>query len=303
MTVPAESRSRAECRITSGPQRAPDPREADAAWKPDGSFACRRRRPTSAPRSTPSRSRSVPISKCRPTVTKPRPRRIPRSTRSASAGGQGRLCVRSRFPGGAASASRPQTAGRRAARGARPAGSQRPRGEGRHIPRRDRARRPRRQRGRRALRRRGRCGRTPGRCACRSPASSRSSCGSPTARRRPSSARRLLPEQVPFDDAVFNVGRTALLVAALAAGAVDALPRRDRRPPAPGLAGSLGHATPRMAIDAMLDAGAFGSLALGLGSVGRGVRRPRRRRRGRGGTPPPGRTLVLEIDDEGAVVT
>ena len=32
------------------------------------------------------------------------------------------------------------------------------------------------------------------------------------------SARRLLPEQVPFDDAVFNVGRTALLVAALAAG-------------------------------------------------------------------------------------
>src|SRR4029077_11865465 len=32
------------------------------------------------------------------------------------------------------------------------------------------------------------------------------------------SARRLLPEQVPFDDAVFNIGRTALLVAALAAG-------------------------------------------------------------------------------------
>ena len=37
------------------------------------------------------------------------------------------------------------------------------------------------------------------------------------------SARRLLPEHVPFEDAVFNVGRTALLVAALAAGDVDAL--------------------------------------------------------------------------------
>ena len=37
------------------------------------------------------------------------------------------------------------------------------------------------------------------------------------------SARRVLPEQVAFDDAVFNVGRTALLVAALAAGEVEAI--------------------------------------------------------------------------------
>jgi homoserine kinase len=36
-------------------------------------------------------------------------------------------------------------------------------------------------------------------------------------------SRALLPESVPFTDAVFNVGRTALLVAAFAAGDVDAL--------------------------------------------------------------------------------
>ena len=37
------------------------------------------------------------------------------------------------------------------------------------------------------------------------------------------SARRLLPEHVPFDDAVFNVAHTALLVAVLAAGDAGAL--------------------------------------------------------------------------------
>ena len=36
-------------------------------------------------------------------------------------------------------------------------------------------------------------------------------------------SRTALPSEVPFDDAVFNVGRTAMLVAALAAGDVDAL--------------------------------------------------------------------------------
>jgi homoserine kinase len=43
-------------------------------------------------------------------------------------------------------------------------------------------------------------------------------------------SRRSLPTSVSFDDAVFNVGRTALLVAALAAGDIDALQyaTRDR---------------------------------------------------------------------------
>lgn len=41
-------------------------------------------------------------------------------------------------------------------------------------------------------------------------------------------ARRLLPEQVPFRDAVFNVTRTALLVAALAEGRTDLLDEATR---------------------------------------------------------------------------
>ncbi len=41
-------------------------------------------------------------------------------------------------------------------------------------------------------------------------------------------ARRLLPEQVPFRDAVFNVTRTALLVAALAEGRADLLDEATR---------------------------------------------------------------------------
>ncbi len=41
-------------------------------------------------------------------------------------------------------------------------------------------------------------------------------------------ARRLLPSQVPFADAVFNVTRTALLVAALAAGRTDVLDEATR---------------------------------------------------------------------------
>ena len=69
---------------------------------------------------------------------------------------------------------------------------------------------------------------------------------------------------MPFDDAVFNVGRTALLVAALAAGDVDAMRvatedrlHQDRR---------LARARDtRIAIDAMLDAGAFAAWLSGSG--------------------------------------
>ena len=117
--------------------------------------------------------------------------------------------------------------------------------------------------------------------------------------RRPSSARRLLPEQVPFDDAVFNVGRTALLVAALAAGDVDALrvatedrlhqDRRLARVP-----------DTRAAIDAALDAGAFAAWLSGSGPsaaafVDRGDADAIA-----AALPHDGRALVLDIDDEGA---
>ena len=47
-------------------------------------------------------------------------------------------------------------------------------------------------------------------------------------------SRATLPSTVSFGDAVFNVSRTALLVAALAAGDVDGVAHGDRGPPAPG---------------------------------------------------------------------
>ncbi len=96
-----------------------------------------------------------------------------------------------------------------------------------------------------------------------------------------SSARRLLPEQIPFADAAFNIGRTALLVAALAAGDVGALRtatedrlHQDRR-----LARALR--------DPPRGRGRAGrrrvrGVALGLGPVGRRARRARARGGDRG---------------------
>lgn len=45
----------------------------------------------------------------------------------------------------------------------------------------------------------------------------------PSAETSTRAARRLLPDQVPFDEAVFNVGRASLLVAALTTGRFDLL--------------------------------------------------------------------------------
>jgi homoserine kinase len=71
-----------------------------------------------------------------------------------------------------------------------------------------------------------------------------------------SASRTALPAVVPFDDAVFNVGRTAMLVAALAAGDIDALAaatqdrlHQDRR--------FLTAPASRAALAAGLDAGAW----------------------------------------------
>jgi len=117
-----------------------------------------------------------------------------------------------------------------------------------------------------------------------------------------SSARRLLPDQVSFDDAVFNVGRTALLVAALAAGSVDAMrvATEDRL-----------HQTRRLArvrdthaaIDAMLDAGAFGAWLSGSGPTAAAFVDQEDSSRIAAALPAGGRALVLEIDDEGATIT
>jgi homoserine kinase len=116
------------------------------------------------------------------------------------------------------------------------------------------------------------------------------------------SARRLLPDQVPFDDAVFNIGRTALLVAALSAGAVDVMraATEDRLHQNRRLARA--HET-RVAIDAMLDAGAFAAWLSGSGPSAAAFCDRDDAVRIAAALPNDGRALVLDIDDQGAVIT
>jgi homoserine kinase len=124
----------------------------------------------------------------------------------------------------------------------------------------------------------------------------------PTGETPTAGARRLLPEQVPFDDAVFNVGRTALLVAALAAGAVDAMraATEDRLHQNRRLTRAR---DTRVAIDAMLDAGAFAAWLSGSGPSAAAFADPDDATRVAGALPGEGRVLVLDIDDQGAVIT
>ena len=116
------------------------------------------------------------------------------------------------------------------------------------------------------------------------------------------SARRLLPEQVSFEDAAFNIGRTALLVAALAAGDVGALRtatedrlHQDRRL-------ARAHDT-RHAIDAALAAGAFAAWLSGSGPSAAALVDPACAQEIAEAMPGPGRARVLAIADVGATVT
>ena len=116
------------------------------------------------------------------------------------------------------------------------------------------------------------------------------------------SARRLLPDQVPFDDAVFNVGRAALLVAALAAGDVDALraatedrlhqDRRLSRVP-----------DSRAAMEAALGAGAWGAWLSGSGPSVAAFADAANADAVATAMPTTGRAHVLAIDDEGARIS
>ena len=115
------------------------------------------------------------------------------------------------------------------------------------------------------------------------------------------SARRLLPDQVSFGDATFNVGRTALLVAALAAGDVSALRtatedrlHQDRR-----LART--HDT-KVAIDAALKAGAAAAWLSGSGPSAAAFVDPMRASEVASALPAGGRAVVLEISEQGAEV-
>ena len=79
-------------------------------------------------------------------------------------------------------------------------------------------------------------------------------------------ARELLPRQVPLDAAVYNVGRAALLVAALAAGRTDLLRTATEdalhQPPR----SQVFPAMPRF-VAAALEAGAYGAFLSGAGST------------------------------------
>jgi homoserine kinase len=115
-------------------------------------------------------------------------------------------------------------------------------------------------------------------------------------------ARRLLPEQVSFEDAAFNVGRAALLVAALSAGEFGALRvatedrlHQDRRL-------ARAHDT-RHAIDAALEAGAFAAWLSGSGPSAAALVEPSSAKEIAAAMPVEGRTHVLAIADIGATVT
>jgi len=116
------------------------------------------------------------------------------------------------------------------------------------------------------------------------------------------SARRLLPEQVSFDDAAFNIGRTALLVAALAAGDVGALrvATEDRLHQGRRLARA--HDT-RQAMDAALAAGAFAAWLSGSGPSAAALVDPAGAEAVAAALPDGGRARVLAIPDVGATVT
>lgn len=115
-------------------------------------------------------------------------------------------------------------------------------------------------------------------------------------------ARRLLPESVTFEDAAFNVARAALLVAALAAGDVDALRtatedrlHQDRR---------LARASDtRAAIEAMLGAGAWAAWLSGSGPSAAALADPADAAGVAAALPGGGRALVLAVDDAGATIS
>jgi homoserine kinase len=114
-------------------------------------------------------------------------------------------------------------------------------------------------------------------------------------------ARRALPEQVSFDDAVFNVGRTALLVAALASGDTDVLrvATEDRL-----------HQDTRLArvpetrgvLSAALRAGAWAAWLSGSGPSAAALVERGRADAVAGSLPASGRAMVVEIDETGAVI-
>ena len=217
-----------------------------------------------------------------PTI--PRRRRIPAVRAFRQGGGVGS----DRDPGPVSRRARSRLLGRgprrRARRRVRAAGPIAARVASGDPARRGRARRSLRQRGGVALRRCRRGRRRPGRADPAARTSSRSWCGPPTGRRPRRRPGACCPTRCSFEDAAFNVGRTALLVAALAAGDVGALRtatedrlHQDRRL-------ARAHDT-RHAIEAALAAGAYAAWLSGSGPSAAALVEPDVRGRDRGGDP------------------
>ena len=124
----------------------------------------------------------------------------------------------------------------------------------------------------------------------------------PNAETSTKASRTALPEAVPFSDAVFNVGRAALLVAALAAGDAAALraATQDRLHQDARLAKVP---TSRAALDAMLAAGAWGGWLSGSGpSVAALCARATATAVRSAAPSDDARALVVAIDRRGAIV-
>jgi homoserine kinase len=114
-------------------------------------------------------------------------------------------------------------------------------------------------------------------------------------------SRTKLPTQVPMADVVFNIGRTALLVAALAAGDVDALREatRDRLHQDVRLAAAE---PSRAALQAALDAGAWASWLSGSGPTVAAMCAVDEAEELAAALPADGHTKILRIDHAGAVI-
>ncbi|MGB8858528.1 MAG: hypothetical protein WCC60_04700, partial [Ilumatobacteraceae bacterium] len=114
-------------------------------------------------------------------------------------------------------------------------------------------------------------------------------------------SRTKLPAAVPMSDVVFNIGRTALLVAALAAGEADVLREatRDRVHQDTRLAAAE---QSRAALEAALAAGAWASWLSGSGPTVAAMCPVDEAESLAAALPVDGHTKILRIDHAGAVI-
>jgi homoserine kinase len=114
-------------------------------------------------------------------------------------------------------------------------------------------------------------------------------------------SRTALPATVPYQDAVFNVGRVATLIASLSRGDMDALKdaSQDRLHQSYRFRASPESAS---AVDAALAAGAWAAWLSGSGPTVAAFCHPDLARAIMDSLPPGGRTQQLRIDNDGARV-